>query len=80
VISNLRATLDHIIWALVEGSGNASHDKLTFPCVLDRKDWPASLGSRLMNVPPQWIPAIERAQPGGGTRFHGSYLGGMVRL
>jgi hypothetical protein len=63
MISNLRATLDHIIWALVEESGNATHDKLTFPCVLDRKDWPSSLGSRLMNVPPQWIPAIEQAQP-----------------
>jgi hypothetical protein len=63
MISNLRATLDHIIWALVEESGNATHDKLTFPCVLDRKDWPSSLGSRLLNVPPQWIPAIEQAQP-----------------
>ena len=63
LISNLRATLDHIIWALVEESGNATHDQLTFPCVLDRKDWSSSLRSRLMNVPPQWIPAIERAQP-----------------
>jgi hypothetical protein len=63
MISNLRATLDHIIWALVEESGNATHDKLTFPCVLDRKDWPSSLGSRLKNVPSQWIPAIEQAQP-----------------
>jgi hypothetical protein len=63
MISNLRATLDHIIWALVEESGNATHDKLTFPCVLDRKDWPSSLRSRLLNVPPQWIPAIEQAQP-----------------
>jgi hypothetical protein len=63
MISNLRATLDHIIWALVEESGNATHDKLAFPCVLDRKDWSSSLRSRLMNVPPQWIPAIERAQP-----------------
>jgi hypothetical protein len=63
MISNLRATLDHLIWALVEESGNATHDQLTFPCVLDRKDWPSSLGSRLRNVPPQWIPAIEQAQP-----------------
>ena len=63
MISNLRATLDHIIWALVEESVNATHDKLTFPCVLDRKDWPSSLGSRLMNVPSQWIPVIEQAQP-----------------
>ena len=33
MISNLRAALDHIIWALVEESGNAAHDNLTFPCV-----------------------------------------------
>jgi hypothetical protein len=63
MISNLRATLDHIIWALVEESGNTTHDYLTFPCVRDRKDWPSSLGSRLRNVPSQWIPAIEQAQP-----------------
>jgi hypothetical protein len=63
MISNLRATLDHIIWALVEESGNATHDQLTFPCVLDRKDWSSALGSKLKNVPPQWIPAIEQAQP-----------------
>ena len=63
MISNLRATLDHIIWALVEESGNATHDQLTFPCVLDRKHWPSARGSKLRNVPPQWIPAIEQAQP-----------------
>jgi len=63
MISNLRATLDHIIWALVDESGNATHDQLMFPSVLDRKDWPSALGSKLKNVPPQWIPAIEQAQP-----------------
>jgi hypothetical protein len=31
--------------------------------VLDRKDWPSSLGRELKNVPPQWIPVIEQAQP-----------------
>ena len=36
MISNLRATLDHIIWALVEQSGNEAHDYLTFPCVENR--------------------------------------------
>jgi hypothetical protein len=63
MISNLRATLDHIIWALVEESGNATHDQLTFPCVLERKDWRSARGSKLRNVPPKWIPAIEQAQP-----------------
>jgi hypothetical protein len=63
MISNLRATLDHIIWALVEESGNATHDKLTFPCVENREKWPSWLRTQLRNVPPQWIPAIERAQP-----------------
>jgi hypothetical protein len=63
MISSLRATLDHIIWALVEESGNAPHDHLTFPCVLDRKNWPSWLGSQLRDVPQQWIPAIEQAQP-----------------
>jgi hypothetical protein len=63
MISNLRATLDHIIWALVEESGNETHDKLTFPCVLDRENWPSAVGRQLRNVPSQWIPAIEQAQP-----------------
>jgi hypothetical protein len=63
MISNLRATLDHIIWALVEESGNAPHDQLMFPCVLDPKKWPPALGKQLKNVPPEWIPAIEQAQP-----------------
>jgi hypothetical protein len=63
MISNLRATLDHIIWALVAESGNTTHRELTFPCVEDRKKWPSWLGRQLRNVPPQWIPAIEQAQP-----------------
>jgi hypothetical protein len=63
MISNLRATLDHIIWALVEESGNETHNELGFPCVLERKDWRSALRRKLKNVPPQWIPAIEQAQP-----------------
>ena len=63
MISNLRATLDHIIWALVKESGIAPHDHLTFPCVLNRKDWPSWLGSQLRDVPQQWIQALEQAQP-----------------
>jgi hypothetical protein len=63
MISNLRATLDHIIWALVEESGNETHPQLTFPCVLDQKDWPSRVGSQLKNVPERWISAIEQAQP-----------------
>jgi hypothetical protein len=63
MISNLRATLDHIIWALVEESGNEMHDQLTFPCVLDRKNWRSWLGGQLRNVPQQWIPALDQAQP-----------------
>jgi hypothetical protein len=63
MISNLRATLDHIIWALVKESGNDTHEQLTFPCVLNRKHWPSARGSQLKNVPKQWIPAIEQAQP-----------------
>jgi hypothetical protein len=62
MISNLRATLDHIIWAIVEESGKATHE-LTFPCVLDRKKWPSARSSKLKNVPQQWILAIEQAQP-----------------
>ena len=58
MISNLRATLDHIIWALVEESGNETHHKLTFPCVQNRERWPSWLGRQLKNVPPQWIPAM----------------------
>jgi hypothetical protein len=63
MISNLRATLDHIVWALVEESGNATHDQLGFPSVLDPKEWKAALESKLRNVTPKWIPAIEHAQP-----------------
>jgi hypothetical protein len=63
MISNLRATLDHIIWALVKESGIETHEHLTFPCVENREHWRSWLGSQLKNVPPQWIPAIEQAQP-----------------
>ena len=47
----------------MEESGNPTHDKLTFPCVLDPKHWPSWLGSQLRNVPPHWLRAIEQAQP-----------------
>jgi hypothetical protein len=63
MISNLRVTLDHIIWALVEESGNETHIEVGFPCVLERKDWRSALRRKLKNVPPEWIPAIEQAQP-----------------
>jgi hypothetical protein len=63
MVSNLRATLDHIIWALVEESGNATHPQLTFPCELDRERWPSWVDRQLKNVPKRWLPAIERAQP-----------------
>jgi len=63
MISNLRATLDHIIWALVEESGSPTHDRLTFPCVLNPEQWPSWRRNQLLSVPAQWIPAIERAQP-----------------
>ena len=63
MISNLRQTLDHIIWALVAESGNETHKDLAFPCALKRNDWLSALGRNLRNVPRRWIPAIELAQP-----------------
>ena len=51
MISNLRAMLDHIILAPVEETGNATHDKLTFPCVLTGRTGRGLFGSRLMNGP-----------------------------
>jgi hypothetical protein len=74
MISNLRATLDHIIWALVEESGNATHDQLTFPCVLDARPTDFSLcagteglavcaGQQAEECPAAVDPAIEQAQP-----------------
>jgi hypothetical protein len=74
MISNLRATLDQIIWALVEESGNATHDQLTFPCVLDARPTDFSLcagteglavcaGQQAEECPAAVDPAIEQAQP-----------------
>lgn len=60
---NLRATLDHLVWHLVDLSGNPTTDATGFPVVKEAKDWGSALGSRLAGFPRVYHGVIKDAQP-----------------
>lgn len=77
-ISNLRATLDHIVWFLTTTNGRDPGDRnIYFPCVADSKTWPTTVESQLRNFPPEGLPTIKEAQPfqyGPAYRQHPMYV------
>ena len=60
LISNLKATLDHIACALVDQRGTCDQDTY-FSVVDERKDWKSAVGGKLKGFPTLWLQVWERS-------------------
>jgi hypothetical protein len=63
MISNLRATLDYLVWQLVLAAGKRPGRRTSFPVVRREKDWEVQSRSALSGVEPEWVEEIESRQP-----------------
>jgi hypothetical protein len=63
VLTNLRATLDYLVWQLVLAARNSPGDEHAFPCVMLARDWASAKGRRLVGIDPAWVDEIEKLQP-----------------
>jgi hypothetical protein len=63
LLTNLRATLDYLVWQLVLAAGGVPTDRNAFPCVRDAKNWHSAREDRLAGVDPRWAGEIEKLQP-----------------
>lgn len=63
MVSNLRATLDYLVWQLVLAGGMRPGRRTGFPVVRRAKDWEVQSKSALRGVQPPWVEEIEARQP-----------------
>jgi hypothetical protein len=63
MISNLRTTLDYLVWQLVLAGGSRPGRRTGFPVVRKEKDWEVQSRAALQGVAPEWIAEIELRQP-----------------
>ena len=63
MISNLRTTLDYLVWQLVLAGGNRPGRRTGFPVVRKEKDWEVQSRAALRGVAPEWAAEIEARQP-----------------
>jgi len=63
MVSNLRATLDYLVWQLVLAGGMRPGRRTGFPVVRREKDWEVQSAAALRGVAPEWVAKIEARQP-----------------
>jgi hypothetical protein len=63
MVSNLRTTLDYLVWQLVLTTGKRPGRRTGFPVVRREKDWEAQSRIALRGVEQRWIDEIEARQP-----------------
>jgi hypothetical protein len=63
MISNLRTSLDYLVWQLVLAAGKRPGRRTGFPVVRRPKDWEVQSRSALRDVAPEWVAEIESRQP-----------------
>jgi hypothetical protein len=63
MISNLRTTLDYLVWQLVLAAGNRPGRRTSFPVVRRAKDWAVQSRTALGGVERRWTDEIESRQP-----------------
>jgi hypothetical protein len=63
MISNLRTTLDYLVWQLVLVGGSRPGRRTGFPVVRREKDWDVQSKAALRGVAPEWVEEIELRQP-----------------
>jgi len=63
MISNLRTTLDYLVWQLVLAAGNRPGRRTSFPVVRRAKDWEVQSRTALSGIEQQWVDEIDSRQP-----------------
>jgi hypothetical protein len=63
MISNLRTTLDYLVWQLVLAGGSRPGRRTGFPVVRKEKDWEVQSKAALRGVAPEWVAEIRALQP-----------------
>jgi hypothetical protein len=63
MISNLRTTLDYLVWQLVLAAGKRPGRRTSFPVVRRAKDWKVQSRTALGGVERRWVDEIESRQP-----------------
>ena len=63
MISNLRTTLDYLVWQLVLAAGSRPGRRTGFPVVRKEKDWEVQSRAALRGVAPDWAAEIKARQP-----------------
>jgi hypothetical protein len=63
LISNLRTTLDYLVWQLVLAAGKRPGRRTGFPVVRREKDWEVQSRTALRGMAPEWAAEIEARQP-----------------
>jgi hypothetical protein len=63
MISNLRTTLDYLVWQLVLAGGSRPGRRTGFPVVRNDKDWEVQSRAALRGLAPEWVAEIEARQP-----------------
>jgi hypothetical protein len=63
MISNLRTTLDYLVWQLVLATGLRPGRRTGFPVVRRAKDWEVQSRTALRGVEQRWVDEIESRQP-----------------
>jgi len=63
MISNLRTTLDYLVWQLVLAAGLRPGRRTSFPVVRRAKDWGVQSRTALRGVEERWVDEIESRQP-----------------
>jgi hypothetical protein len=63
MVSNLRATLDYLVWQLVLAGGMRPGRRTGFPVVRRAKDWEVQSKSALRGVAQRWVDEIDARQP-----------------
>jgi hypothetical protein len=63
MISNLRTTLDYLVWQLALAAGNRPGRRTSFPVVRRAKDWAVQSRTALSGVERRWVEEIESRQP-----------------
>jgi hypothetical protein len=63
IFSNLRASLDYLVWQLVLANGKKPTRMNAFPCLQANQDWADVANRCLRDIDRHWVDEIERLQP-----------------
>lgn len=63
VLTNLRSTLDYLVWQLVLVAGNEPSNRTSFPVATTSQGWASARNDQLQGVDGEWIEVLDGLQP-----------------